>query len=148
VKAAVAGIDRVEAEVEAAKAQPRNSKKVLAAEKKKQLKSKGEKGRDLLNLFTAEPKEPEQQRWWVSNTQIHLSTNHICSFLQIVFARYSRQRRPSAECAIRMAKAGAHVVGINRHFNPFVSLECIKKMKAGLAVASCCSATTGEGPHQ
>ena len=41
----------------------------------------------------------------------------------------------SAECAIRMAKAGAHVVGINCHFDPFVSLECIKKMKAGLDAA-------------
>merc|ERR1712180_521560 len=27
----------------------------------------------------------------------------------------------AAECAIRMAKAGAHVVGINCHFDPFVS---------------------------
>ena len=147
MKAAVVGIDRVEAEVKAAKAQPRNSKKkVSATEKKKQLKSNGEKHRDLLNLFTAEPKEPEQQRWWVSNAQMYSSTNHICRFLQIVFFRYSRQRGPSAECATWMAKAGAHVVGINRHFNPFVSLQFIKKMKAGLAVASCCSATTGEGP--
>ncbi len=62
-KAAVAGIDRVEAEVDAAKAQPKISKKkVSAAEKKKQLNSKGEKGRDLLDVFTAEPKEPEQQQ--------------------------------------------------------------------------------------
>jgi len=29
----------------------------------------------------------------------------------------------AAECGIRMAKAGAHVVGINCHFDPFVSLE-------------------------
>ena len=42
----------------------------------------------------------------------------------------------SAECAIRMAKAGAHVVGINCHYDPFISLECIKKMKAGLDAAS------------
>ena len=41
----------------------------------------------------------------------------------------------SAECAIRMAKAGAHVVGINCHYDPFISLECIKKMKAGLDAA-------------
>jgi len=38
----------------------------------------------------------------------------------------------AAECAIRMAKAGAQVVGVNCHFDPFMSLECIKKMKAGL----------------
>ena len=42
----------------------------------------------------------------------------------------------AAECAIRMAKAGAHVVGINCHFDPFVSLECLKKMKAGLDAAN------------
>lgn len=41
----------------------------------------------------------------------------------------------AAECAIRMARAGAHVVGVNCHFDPFVSLETIKKMKAGLAAA-------------
>ena len=29
----------------------------------------------------------------------------------------------ATECGIRMAKAGAHVVGINCHFDPFVSLE-------------------------
>merc|ERR1719312_1448055 len=41
----------------------------------------------------------------------------------------------AAECAVRMAKAGADIVGINCHFDPFVSLECIKKMKAGLEAA-------------
>jgi len=39
------------------------------------------------------------------------------------------------ECAVRMAKAGAHVVGVNCHFDPFVSLECLRKMKAGLDTA-------------
>jgi len=41
----------------------------------------------------------------------------------------------AAECAIRMARAGADVVGVNCHFDPFVSLETIKKMKAGLDAA-------------
>jgi len=41
----------------------------------------------------------------------------------------------AAECAIRMAKAGAHIVGVNCHFDPFVSLEAMKKMKAGLDAA-------------
>lgn len=36
------------------------------------------------------------------------------------------------ECAVRMAKAGAHIIGVNCHFDPFISLEAIKKMKAGL----------------
>jgi len=41
----------------------------------------------------------------------------------------------TAECAIRMARAGADIVGMNCHFDPFVSLECIRKMKAGLDAA-------------
>jgi betaine-homocysteine S-methyltransferase len=41
----------------------------------------------------------------------------------------------AAECAIQMAKAGAHVVGINCHFDPFVSLKSMKKMKAGMDAA-------------
>lgn len=36
------------------------------------------------------------------------------------------------QCAIRMAEAGAHIVGVNCHFDPFVSLEAMKKVKAGL----------------
>jgi len=41
----------------------------------------------------------------------------------------------AAECAIRMARAGAHVVGVNCHFDMFVALETVKKMKAGLQSA-------------
>jgi len=41
----------------------------------------------------------------------------------------------AAECAIRMARAGAHVVGVNCHFDMFVALETMKKMKAGLQAA-------------
>lgn len=36
------------------------------------------------------------------------------------------------ECAVRMAKAGARVVGVNCHFDPFVSLDALKVMKRGL----------------
>jgi betaine-homocysteine S-methyltransferase len=35
----------------------------------------------------------------------------------------------------RMAKAGADVVGLNCHFDPFVALETIRKMKGGLEAA-------------
>jgi len=38
----------------------------------------------------------------------------------------------AGECAKRMAGAGADVVGINCHFDPFVSLECMETMKAAL----------------
>merc|ERR1711942_424091 len=35
------------------------------------------------------------------------------------------------ECAVRMAKAGARVVGVNCHFDPFTSLDALKVMKKG-----------------
>lgn len=41
-----------------------------------------------------------------------------------------------AECAVRMAKAGAPIVGINCLFDPFIALETISKMKTGLEDAS------------
>jgi len=38
----------------------------------------------------------------------------------------------AGECAIRMAKAGADVVGINCHFDPFISLDAMELMKEAL----------------
>jgi len=38
----------------------------------------------------------------------------------------------AGECGVRMAKAGAHVVGINCHFDPFVTLDGMRKMKKAL----------------
>lgn len=35
-------------------------------------------------------------------------------------------------CAQRMAAAGAQIVGVNCHYDPFVSLEAMKKVKKGL----------------
>ena len=39
---------------------------------------------------------------------------------------------PNGQCAIRMAKAGADLVGLNCYFDPFIMLECIKVMKQAL----------------
>lgn len=41
----------------------------------------------------------------------------------------------AAECAVRMAKAGADVVGVNCHYDPFVTLKTMKLMKEGLEKA-------------
>ncbi|XP_071794942.1 betaine--homocysteine S-methyltransferase 1-like [Asterias amurensis] len=38
----------------------------------------------------------------------------------------------AGECAVKMAQAGADVIGINCHFDPDVTLAGIKKMKEGL----------------
>ena len=36
------------------------------------------------------------------------------------------------DCAVRMARAGADVVGINCHFGPYVMLKAIRMMKEAL----------------
>ena len=41
----------------------------------------------------------------------------------------------AGECAVRMARAGADVVGVNCHFDPFVSLDTMELMKAALEEA-------------
>ncbi|XP_013400476.1 betaine--homocysteine S-methyltransferase 1 [Lingula anatina] len=38
----------------------------------------------------------------------------------------------TGECAVRLAKCGADIVGVNCHFDPFVSLEAIRLMKEAL----------------
>jgi len=41
----------------------------------------------------------------------------------------------AGDCAVRMAKAGADIVGINCHFDPMVCLEGMRLMKEGLDAA-------------
>lgn len=38
----------------------------------------------------------------------------------------------AGECAVRMVKAGANVVGVNCHFDPFISLDAVQVMKDAL----------------
>lgn len=42
----------------------------------------------------------------------------------------------AGDCAVRMAKAGANVVGVNCHFDPFASLETMQIMKDALEDAN------------
>ena len=39
---------------------------------------------------------------------------------------------PVGELAVRMAKAGAQIVGVNCLFDPFITLEVMRKMKEAL----------------
>lgn len=39
------------------------------------------------------------------------------------------------ECAVRLVKAGASIVGVNCHFDPSISLQTVKLMKEGLEAA-------------
>ena len=36
------------------------------------------------------------------------------------------------ECALRMAKAGADLIGLNCLFDPFIMLHCMKSMQTAL----------------
>jgi len=46
--------------------------------------------------------------------------------------RGDRSGVPAGECAVRMAKAGADIVGVNCLFDPWINLETLKKMKVAL----------------
>lgn len=41
----------------------------------------------------------------------------------------------AGDCAVRMARAGADIVGVNCHFDPDVCLQAMRRMKAGLDAA-------------
>jgi len=56
----------------------------------------------------------------------------------------------AGDCAVRMAKAGANVVGVNCHFDPFASLETMQIMKDALEDANLLnkgSPKVGKGKH-
>ena len=42
------------------------------------------------------------------------------------------QKTSPGECAVRMARAGAKIIGVNCLFDPFCCLETLKLMKAAL----------------
>ena len=39
---------------------------------------------------------------------------------------------PLQECAVRMARAGAHLIGVNCLYDPFMVLDIMKQFKEGL----------------
>ena len=43
------------------------------------------------------------------------------------------QGTSAGECAVRMARAGARIIGVNCWFDPFICLETLALMKAALA---------------
>uniref|UniRef100_A0A3Q1EE04 Betaine--homocysteine S-methyltransferase 1-like n=1 Tax=Acanthochromis polyacanthus TaxID=80966 RepID=A0A3Q1EE04_9TELE len=42
---------------------------------------------------------------------------------------------PAGECAVRLVKAGAQIVGVNCHFDPMTSVKAVKLMKEGVEKA-------------
>ena len=45
------------------------------------------------------------------------------------------QNTSPGECAVRMARAGARIVGVNCLFDPFLCLDTLRQMKEGLEAA-------------
>merc|ERR1712233_298112 len=66
-----AGVGGASEEEHTTKNSNKRTKKVSAAEKKKQLNSKGEKGRDLLDVFTSQPESKEEQMV-VNNSKVEV----------------------------------------------------------------------------
>jgi len=106
------------------------SKESVQAEFRKQTKVFVEEGMDFLLCEYFE--HIEEMEWAIEEC---LKTTLPVAASMCIGPEGDLHGISAAECAIRMAKAGAHVVGINCHFDPFVSLEAMKKMKAGLDAA-------------
>ena len=45
------------------------------------------------------------------------------------------QGTSAGECAVRMARAGARLLGVNCLFDPFLCLDTVRQMRAGLEAA-------------
>ena len=48
------------------------------------------------------------------------------------------QNTSPGECAVRMARAGARLLGVNCLFDPFLCLDTMRQMRAGLEAAGGC----------
>ena len=48
------------------------------------------------------------------------------------------QNTSPGECAVRMARAGARLLGVNCLFDPFLCLDTLSQMRAGLEAAGGC----------
>lgn len=106
------------------------SKEEVQAEYRKQIKVFVEEGLDFLLCEYFE--HIEEMEWAIEEC---LKTSLPVGASMCIGPEGDMHGVSAAECAIRMARAGAHIVGINCHFDPFVSLDCVRKMKAGLDAA-------------
>ena len=53
-------------------------------------------------------------------------------------SRHVCQNTSPGECAARMARAGARLLGVNCLFDPFLCLDTLSQMRAGLEAAGGC----------
>ena len=58
---------------------------------------------------------------------------HACHVSRVTC--HVSQNTSPGECAVRMARAGARIVGVNCLFDPFLCLDTLRQMKEGLEAA-------------
>jgi len=104
-----------------------HGKTAVQAEFRKQIKVFVEEDLDFLLCEYFE--HIEEMEWAIETCR---ETDKIVVASMAIGPEGDLHHRTAGECAVRMAKAGAHVVGVNCHFDPFKSLECLKEMKAAL----------------
>jgi len=102
----------------------------VKAEFRKQIKVFVEEGLDFLLAEYFE--HIEEMEWAI---QVCKETEKVVAATMCIGPEGDMHGVSAAECAIRMARAGADVVGINCHFDPFVTIEGLRKMKQGLEAA-------------
>lgn len=106
------------------------SKDDVKAEYRKQIKVFVEEEMDFLLCEYFE--HIEEMEWAIETCK---ETDKVVAASMCIGPEGDMHGVSAAECAVRMARAGADVVGVNCHFDPFVSLEALKKMKEGLEAA-------------
>jgi len=103
------------------------SKEMVQAEFRKQINVFIEEGLDFLLCEYFE--HIEEMEWAI---EVCRETDRAVVASMAIGPDGDLHGKTAGECAVRMAKAGAHVIGVNCHFDPFKSVECLRRMKAAL----------------
>merc|ERR1712183_2451 len=111
-------------------------KEQVQVEFKKQIKMFEETGMDFLLCEYFE--HIEEMEWAI---EVCAATGKTVAASMCIGPDGDLHGVSTEECAVRMAKAGAKVVGINCHFDPFVSLDAMKVVKKGLEGAGLLGST-------
>jgi len=106
------------------------SKEAVQAEFRKQIKFFVEEGLDFLLCEYFE--HIEEMEWAIEEC---LKTSLPVGASMCIGPEGDMHGVSAAECAIRMARAGAHIVGVNCHYDMFVSLQTMRIMKKALEMA-------------
>jgi len=106
------------------------TKEAVQAEFRKQIRFFVEEGLDFLLCEYFE--HIEEMEWAIEEC---LKTSLPVGASMCIGPEGDMHGVTAAECAIRMARAGAHIVGVNCHYDMFVSLQTMRIMKAGLQSA-------------